>query len=359
MSSRQIMMKNFDSRTYSINDFLEWESNEQLELSPKFQRRSVWTDTARSFLMDTIIEGKPIPKVFVRQKLNTQTRKSVREVVDGQQRLRTILSFMKDGFAINKKHNSKYGGLYFSQLDQIDEDIQAHILNYEISVDLLVNMSDADILDVFSRLNSYSITLNDQEKINANHFSSFKVLADRVAHKHNTFWIKNKIISEQKVLRMDDVQMSADILIAMIEGIMTKKNIKKQYALYEKEFEHDTDELEARFDHVVNLIEHLFSGDLSKREFKRNHVFYSLFLAIYHLEFGIANIDRTTDFSLEDSLSKVSQRLEHIDYIFEEADKSNLSESDQQFLNDCRRATTDTSVRVRRSTYLIDLMITE
>ncbi|ABZ77816.1 protein of unknown function DUF262 [Shewanella halifaxensis HAW-EB4] len=352
-------MKNFDSRTYSINDFLEWESNMQLELSPKFQRRSVWTDTARSFLMDTIIEGKPIPKVFVRQKLNTQTRKSIREVVDGQQRLRTILSFMKDGFTINKKHNSKYGGLYFSQLDQADEDIQAHILNYEISVDLLVNMSDSDVLDIFSRLNSYSVTLNDQEKINANHFSSFKVLADKVAHKHNSFWTKNKIIAELKVLRMEDVQMSADLLIAMIEGIMTKKNIKKQYALYEKEFEHDVDELEARFDRVINLIDSLFSGNLSKREFKRNHVFYSLFLAIYHLEFGVVNIDRPTNFSLDDNLSKVSQRLEHIDYIFEEMDKNNLSENDLQFLNDCRRATTDTSVRVRRSTYLIDLMITD
>ena len=352
-------MKNFDSRTYSINDFIEWENNKQLELSPKFQRRSVWTDTARSFLMDTIIEGKPIPKVFVRQKLNTQTRKSVREVVDGQQRLRTILSFMKDGFVISKKHNSKYGGLYFSQLDQVDEDIQAQVLNYEISVDLLVNMSDTDVLDVFSRLNSYSVTLNDQEKINANHFSSFKVLADKVAHKHNDFWAKNKIISEQSVLRMYDVQMAADLLIAMIEGIMTKKNIKKQYALYEKDFDFDVDELEAQFDAVINIIGHLFSDNLSKREFKRNHVFYSLFMAIYHLEFGVVNIDRPREFSIEDNLARVTQRLEHIDYIFDEVEKDNLSDSDQQFLTDCRRATTDTSVRVRRSTFLVDIMVAE
>ena len=141
-------MKNFDTRTYSINDFLEWSDNEQLELSPKFQRRSVWTDTARSYLMDTIVSGKPMPKVFIRQKLNPQTRKSIREVVDGQQRLRTILSFMKDGFVISKRHNKTYGGLFFSQLNDVDDEIQSQILNYEISVDLLVNMSDPDVLDV-------------------------------------------------------------------------------------------------------------------------------------------------------------------------------------------------------------------
>src|SRR5476651_2166971 len=51
-------MKNFDSRTYSINDFREWNDRQQLELAPRFQRRDVWTDKARSFLMDTILRGK-------------------------------------------------------------------------------------------------------------------------------------------------------------------------------------------------------------------------------------------------------------------------------------------------------------
>lgn len=349
-------MKNFDSRTYSINDFLEWFDNEQLELSPKFQRRSVWTDTARSYLMDTIIEGKPIPKVFIRQKLNPQTRKSIREVVDGQQRLRTILSFMKDGFVINKRHNKKYGGLYFSELNKADEDIQSHILNYEISVDLLVNMSDPDVLDVFSRLNSYSVTLNDQEKINANHFSEFKKLADTLAHKHNAFWIDNKIISEQNVLRMYDVQMSADLLVGMIEGIRTKKYIKKAYEIYEKEFDHDVEGLSDRFDNIVELIKAIFDGDLSKREFRRNHVFYSLFMSLYHRQYGVENIDRPKQSIENNELAKISQKLERIDYIFEEEDKNKLEQIEKQFLEDCRRATTDTPVRIRRSEFLIDVM---
>ena len=63
-------MKSYDSRTYSINDFVEWDAAKQLELNPRFQRRPVWTEKAKSFLMDTIIRGKPIPKVFIRQKIN-------------------------------------------------------------------------------------------------------------------------------------------------------------------------------------------------------------------------------------------------------------------------------------------------
>lgn len=350
-------MKNFDSRTYSINDFLEWSDNNQLELSPKFQRRSVWTDTARSYLIDTILRGKPMPKVFIRQKINPQTRKSVREVVDGQQRLRSILSFMKDGFVVNKRHNEIYGGLFFSQLNQVDDDIQTQILNYEISVDLLVNMSDPDVLDVFSRLNSYSVTLNEQERINANHFGPFKRLADNLAHHNNTFWTNNKIISEQNVLRMLDVQMSADLLIGMIEGIKTKKQIKKYYEQYEKNFEYSTAELGNQFQSIIDLINEIFEDGLSKREVKRIHVFYSLFMALFHMQFGVKNLPCERKRITPNDFPKIAQKLEKIDYIFIEEDKDLLSKDEYQFLEDCRRATTDTAVRIRRSEFIVKLIL--
>lgn len=349
-------MKNFDSRTYSINDFLEWDNNKQLELAPKFQRRSVWTDTARSYLMDTIISGKPIPKVFIRQKLNPQTKKSIREVVDGQQRLRTILAFMKDGFTINKRHNNLYGGLYFSQLNEIDDEIQAQLLNYEISVDLLINMSDPDVLDIFSRLNSYSVILNEQEKLNANHFGPFKTLSDKLAHINHSFWIDNKIISDQNVLRMIDVQMTSDLLIGMIEGIRTKKQIKKFYEQYELNFEHDTDALYEKFTLIISIITKLFGDNLRRREFRRPHVFYSLFMSIFHMEYGVINMISKRESIEHIGYARVSQRLEKIDYILSEDDKDKLTKEEKQFLEDCRRATTDTIVRVRRSEFISNLI---
>ena len=65
-------MKNYDSRTYSVNDFVEWDRQKQLELNPIFQRRSIWNDKAKSYLIDTILRGKPIPKIFIRQKIMQQ-----------------------------------------------------------------------------------------------------------------------------------------------------------------------------------------------------------------------------------------------------------------------------------------------
>ena len=101
------MGKIFEPKQYSINDFRAWYERKELILSPKFQRRRVWSEKAKSYLIDTILRGLPIPPVFIREKIDIDISKSIREVIDGQQRLRAILDFLSDGFKVLKitSHN--------------------------------------------------------------------------------------------------------------------------------------------------------------------------------------------------------------------------------------------------------------
>ncbi len=345
-------MKSYDSRTYSINDFVEWDAAKQLELNPRFQRRPVWTDKAKSFLIDTILRGKPIPKVFIRQKINVTTKSSIREVVDGQQRLRTILSFIKDGFVVSKRQNPAYGGILFSQLP---EDVQAQILSYEVSVDLLINLPDSEILDIFSRLNSYAVVLNEQEKINADHFGPFKVLADKIGHKYSDYWTSQGILTSKQIMRMLEVNLVADILIAMLEGIKAKKQIKKFYDLYESSFENDTEALEAQFDHVITAIEAIYPEGLSDTEFRRPHLFYSLFIALAHQKQQIPGLP-TPPAQGYASPEAARNALERVDEIFAATDHEHLTKKEIEFLTNSRRATTDEKVRLQRTEYLLSLM---
>ena len=117
----------------------------------------MWSPQAKSYLIDTILKDKPLPKIFIRATTDPKTRRTVREIVDGQQRMRTILSFVKDGFRISKIHNEEFGGMTYSELP---EDVQTEFLKYELSVDLLLDLPDRDILDIFARLNTYSVSLN-------------------------------------------------------------------------------------------------------------------------------------------------------------------------------------------------------
>lgn len=349
-------MKDFDSRAYSINDFLEWNDKKQLQLSPKFQRKAVWSDDAKSYLMDTIIRGKPIPKIFIRQTINIENRQSIREVVDGQQRLRAILSYINDGFPISRKHNEKFGGYYFSQLSNIDPEIQSIILNYEISVDLLVNLPDREILDIFSRLNSYAIVLNEQEKINANHFSRFKILVDRLSHKHNEFWLENKLLTNQNILRMGDITLVSDLVIAICEGIQSKKQIKSYYAKYERSFDFDDEYLEKTFDQTINLLKEVFNEGIQNTLFKRIHLFYTIFTSFYHTQFGLKAFTKPQVSITPNKYERVKVELTALNALFDIVPFRNMSMQQIQFLEDSRRATTDTKVRVRRSEFIINVI---
>lgn len=350
-------MKKFDSRTYSINDFLEWDERDSLILSPKFQRKQVWSEKAKSYLLDTIIRGKPIPKVFIRQNINAVSSKTTREVVDGQQRLRAIIAYMNDGFTISKVHNKQYGGVFFSQLSSVDSSIQNELLNYEISVDLLTNMSDSDVLDIFARLNSYALPLNEQEKIHAKHFSLFKSMVEDTAHQLYDFWVSNKIISNTKILRMEDVSLCSDLYIAMLEGIQQKRSLSKFYEKYEHDDieENQKEDLQYRFEKVIGYINKLFDFDLKESNFRRIHVFYSLFLSLYHIFYRIKGIHSTLDSVALDNIHRVASNLSQVDDIFEKEDDVVTSE-EKQFLSDCRRATTDKIVRIRRCEYLINVI---
>ena len=346
-------MKSFDSRTYSVNDFREWNASKQLVLSPRFQRRSVWTETARSYLMDTIIRGKPIPKVFLRQIIDPASGSSMREVVDGQQRLRTILSYVNDGFAIKRSHNREFGGLFFSQLN---DDDRVRLLSYEVSTDLLINVSDAEVLDIFARLNAHAVVLNPQEKLNASHFGEFKRLSDDLAHEYLEYWLKNGILREPQVMRMQDVALTSDLVIAMCDGIQSKKQIGAYYKLYEEDFPFDADELTNKFRLTMVAISAVFPEGFRGSEFRRIHLQYSLFTTMVHLLFGLPNFDPAHAGEFESlNLSQLKIAWDHVESVFDAEDPADLPPADRAFLSDSRRATTDTTVRERRTAYLISL----
>lgn len=342
-------MKNFDSRAYSINDFLEWEERNLLEISPKFQRRSVWSPQAKSYLISTILEQKPLPKIFVRATTDPRTKTTIREIVDGQQRLRTILSFIKDGFRISKVHSEEYGGLLYSELP---DEIQSDILKYEISVDLLFDLSDRDILDVFARLNTYSVSLNKQELFNAKYFGYFKQLVYRLSGLYYAFWTNNKIFTDRKIMRMAEAELVTDILIAMLDGIQSKKSADKYYQKYDEVFD-NRKEIEERFCDVMNLIGNLYVEGLANSNLKTTPNFYALFVSLYHMIYGIPKFNVARRSIEVKDYPKVRECLDNIDSILENTSNVEYFE----FIKSTKDATTDIPARKIRCEFFAERLV--
>jgi len=80
--------------TYKVSDFLSWQKIGSLLLSPAFQRRPMWPIGAKSLLIDTVVRDIPTPMIFLREVRNLRSLEPQRQVVDGQQRLRTLISFI-------------------------------------------------------------------------------------------------------------------------------------------------------------------------------------------------------------------------------------------------------------------------
>jgi len=305
-------MQTHKPKTAIINDFREWNDRKELILAPEFQRRKVWSEKAKSYLVDTILKGFPIPGIYIRQKINLKNQKTIREVVDGQQRISAILDYLNDQFAVSKVHSEKYGGLTFSELPN---EIKEKYLEYDLSVDFLVGADDLDILEVFARINSYTVTLNPQEKLNAEFSGKFKQAVFRLGRDHLEFWRKNKILTNYNIMRMKEAELSTDLVIAMINGIQDRSKIKSYYLKYDDEFPQE-EIIEKYFRKCIDTIAEIFGNTLIESPFKRTTLFYSLFCAIYDILYGFPNsntpnfqIKRENYGPIKNALSKLEKEL--------------------------------------------------
>ncbi|CAM4122721.1 DUF262 domain-containing protein [Bordetella muralis] len=348
-------MKNFDTRAYNISDFVEWDATSLLELSPQFQRRSVWTEKAKSYLIDTIIRGKPIPKVLITQTLNLG--RNVRTVVDGQQRLRAILSFIKGDFKISRAHNREFAGRRYAELP---EEVQSEFLKYEIGVDMLFDLSFEDILDVFARLNTYSVKLNPQELLNAQYLGFFKQSAYHLGFRYVRYWIEGGVVSEKTVTRMAEAELSSDLLGALVEGVQSKKAIPNLYKKYDDD-ENVVARAEEQFDSVMAVIGEVYPTDeLMVSNFARIHFFYSLFCSVAHCMFGIGGLEDAPRPALnQQNLGVLRSVLDEISARYDEVTAKDAVAPDDDyraFIEASRRATTDLSSRKLRSTFICELI---
>ncbi|MEP7164567.1 MAG: DUF262 domain-containing protein [Ferruginibacter sp.] len=285
----KIKRMDFITQPFKINDVLGWYERKELTLSPKFQRRAVWKPKGKSNLIDSIIKGFPLPPFFIREQVSVLERRTSREVIDGQQRIRTIMGFIAGEFTMQKIHNEDYAKVIFQDLP---EDIQLKFLSYVLTINVVGQITNREVYEMFSRLNSYSVPLNQAEKANALYTGVFKQNIDNLAQSYLSFWEQSRIFSETSISRMQEIQITAELVALMMKGITDGKHaiynkVKGLYKIYDDTPPAKLETYIKRFDDVINHVNKLLGEDLKNMEFRRPPIFYSLFGAIYDTLYGL------------------------------------------------------------------------
>lgn len=294
------MVKTFSATKtlYKVTDFITFMRSNNLILSPYFQRRSIWSKGTKSYLMDTIIKGLPIPIIFLReQKSDLATLEAKREVVDGQQRIRTVISYVapellkdfdssRDDFVISRSHSRELANKKFSQLS---DDIKQCILDYEFSVHVLPSgVDDREILQIFARMNSTSYGLNSQELRNAKYFGEFKISTYNLAAEQLFRWRKWKIFAEDNIARMHEVEFTSELIYLMFHNISTKRKVALDKIYDDKNEKYpERPEVERRFQTVMDTIEEIMGNEMALSPYRQKTFFYPLFAVLYDLHFRL------------------------------------------------------------------------
>jgi len=176
----------------------------KLFLQPDFQRYFVWDTAKASRLIESVLLDIPLPVFYLSEEHDNK-----QYVIDGQQRLTSFFSFIDGKFPDGKEF--KLSGLkVFTELEgktfkELSEEIQDKIRYCKVRVIVFRRESDSELkFEVFERLNTGAVSLNDQELRNCVYRGKYNDLLKSLAEDPDFRFLLRRDAPDK---RMRDVEL--------------------------------------------------------------------------------------------------------------------------------------------------------
>ena len=269
---------------YSVAELVDWYRNRALVVNPEYQRGGgLWPTAAKSYFIDTILRDFPFPKVYFHERIDKSSKKPRREIVDGQQRLSTIVEYADGKFPLGRNARDLEG----KRFQDLSDETQETFWSYTVSVDVIRNADRNEILQMFRRMNAFTLPLNEAEKRHSEFFGEFKDWVNRALDRFGSVLIDWNVLTSRQIVRMADAEFVADLALAVEEGIVSTSPAKLR-ALYKRHDESFTD-LDVVDQRVVGALDTTleYLSELQDTYATRSHVFHSLLCALIHNRYGL------------------------------------------------------------------------
>ena len=228
-----------------------------LNLSPPYQRNFIWTTEDQQTLIDSINKKIPIPNFFI-----LEDGKGKYEMVDGQQRSRTIINFIDKSF-------KDFSGKFYS--------VEAfpNFLEFLFPLTIIHDIEGAEIQKFYALVNKSGIHLNKPEVRKADFYATNLLkLVNEVATSRKLSALK--LFTDTSLKRMNDKEFVSELIILIKDGHVDKKGLIDDY--FEKDISDElSNELKRKFISLLDRIHILNSYyPINKTRFKQRNDFYTL-----------------------------------------------------------------------------------
>lgn len=219
--------------TQDLTWLLDLHNNQQLDLNPPYQRRSVWTRRDRQFFLDTVFRNFPSPAIFLHKSID-ESGKATYHVVDGKQRLQAILDFVNDRLRLATNFGDvRLDGKKWTEL-QGDAEMKQRLWNYQITVEMIDIPEGSVVNEVFDRLNRNARKLTSQELRHAK-FDGW-LITEVEAESTRDEWKTFGVVTPARAKRMVDTQFISELMLLMLERRVLgfdQEALDELYAKYE------------------------------------------------------------------------------------------------------------------------------
>jgi len=257
-------------KDFTIRELQTMKLDGDLDLQPDYQRNFVIDKPKASRLIESILMDVPIPVIYLAEEKDGSF-----SVIDGQQRLASFIGFVEGIFPDDKKTDFKLTGLRIlrelnkKKFSDLDKKLQNKIKTTTLHSILIKKESNDDIkFEIFERLNTGAIKLNEDEIRNSVYRGPYIELLDELAE-NSVFHslvrkdnFKKRMIYRGMILRF---------LALSEKSYMNYKPSIKQFCnkeLRDNRFlnKDKAGEYKKRFEHCIDLCRTVF-GENSFRRF--------------------------------------------------------------------------------------------
>ena len=273
---------------HSIDQIVLMFKGRQINLEPGFQRKSVWTWNDRRRLVQSISTGYPVPSIFLYKRHHGG--RLIYDVIDGKQRIESILMFMRVGRFKREWFDAKLDlgdGLDWYNWKEISRKFaqtEADFRSYKIqTVEVTGELNQ--IIDLFVRINSTGKRLTSGEKRHAKFYTSrFLKEAERLVGRFHHYLRDQKILTPAQLDRMKGTELFAELLMSLHNGGPINKKTSLDRAIGNDTVNGNTlARLSKEFGQTIGRIKKMFPH-LRQTRFRNSAEFYSLFMMIWLME---------------------------------------------------------------------------